>query len=288
MKAVVGAGVDIGLVGLAGGLECGFVGGPGFVDALVLFGEVEQQRRADLLHIRRVRLAAIERHGGAEFGVGHRCGVRHPAAVAKAGDADLVAGGLVGHQPFDGGEEVVHQFLRIDLSLQFAAPVVIAGVAADRTQAVGRQGDEPGLGHAPGHVFDIGIEATVLVHDDDARHLALGLGRAHQIGTDLAVAPGRGIADILGDDVGVGKGDLLRQRIVGRERVEHGDRRHAAQGEGGGAVEEFAAVEFAVHVEIVELEQFGGEVSGSQTFHRRLLRWGERWQGGCAGWQQPV
>ncbi|MCY1455036.1 hypothetical protein D9M71_721410 [compost metagenome] len=119
------------------------------------------------------------------------------------------------HHPLDGGEKVVHQLLRVDRGLKLAALVVIAGITADRGQAVRGQGDETGLGHTPGHVFDVGVEPAVFMHDHHRRHLAGGLGRAHQISPYLAVALGRRVGDVLGNDVRVGELDLLGQRVVG-------------------------------------------------------------------------
>ncbi|MNF83523.1 hypothetical protein D3C84_658480 [compost metagenome] len=119
------------------------------------------------------------------------------------------------HHPLDGGEKVVHQLFRVDLRLKFAAFVVIAGITADRTQAVRGQGDETGLGHTPRDVFDVGVEPAVFVHDHHRRHLAAGLGRTHQITANLAVALGRRVGDVLGNDVRVGELDLLGQRVVG-------------------------------------------------------------------------
>ena len=52
------------------------------------------------------------------------------------------------------------------------ALLVVAGIAADRGEAVGREGDEIGDRQAPRDVLDIRVEAAVLVHDQDAGQLA--------------------------------------------------------------------------------------------------------------------
>ncbi|MNP50754.1 hypothetical protein D3C76_1450370 [compost metagenome] len=135
-------------------------------------------------------MAAVERHGGAQFRVRHGCRVGDTAAITEPGDADFATGIGVFHHPLDGGEEVIHEFLRVDLFLKRTALVVVAGVAADRAQAIRGEGDEPGLGQAPRDVFDVRIEPTVFMHDHHRRRLAGGFGRAHQIGTNLAVALG--------------------------------------------------------------------------------------------------
>ncbi|MOA16685.1 hypothetical protein D3C78_1369120 [compost metagenome] len=119
------------------------------------------------------------------------------------------------HHPLDGGEKVVHQLFRVDLGLKLAALVVIARITADRTQAVRGEGDEAGLGQPPGHIFDVRVEPAVFVHDHHCWYFAGGFGRTHQITANLAVALGRRVGDVLGNNLRIGEGDLLGQRIVG-------------------------------------------------------------------------
>ena len=257
----------MGLVLRARRLQRRFVGRPRRVDVLVGLGEVDQQRRPDARHVFRLRLAAVERHRGGQFGIGHRRRVRHAAAVAEAGDADLVRGARIGQQELDGGEEVVHEHFRIDLRLQLAAALVVAGVAADGAQAVGRQRSEAGLGHAPGDVLDVGVEAAVLVHHHHAGHRVFGAGRHHQVAAHLAMALRRGVGDVLRADARVGERDLLRQRIVRAQRGQQGDGAHAPDRQRAGAVQELPAAEPAVHVTVVELEQLGRKVLRGQAGH---------------------
>ncbi len=150
------------------------------------------------------------------------------------------------------------------------ALLVIAGIAADRGQPVGGERDEAGLGHAPRHILDIGVEAPVLMDHDHAGDLAGGLGRADQIAADLAIALGRLVGDVLRDDVRVGELDLLRHRIVRAQRGEDPRRAQPGDGEGAGAVEELALGDPAMDVEVVELEQLGLEVLCRETGHRRF------------------
>ena len=59
------------------------------------------------------------------------------------------------------------------------ALLVVARIAADRGQAVGREGDEVGDGEAARDVLDVGIQPAVLVDDEHRRQLAAALaGRA--------------------------------------------------------------------------------------------------------------
>ncbi|MNT17257.1 hypothetical protein D3C72_1523970 [compost metagenome] len=151
---------------------------------------MQQQRCLDLRHILGVSLTAIKRHCGAQLRIRHRCSIGHCAAIAEAGDANLGGGLGVLHQPFDSGEEIVHELLRVDRGLELAAPVVIARVTPHRAQPIGRQRDKSGLGQTPGNVFDVGIEAAVLMDHDNPRHVAFDLGRAYQVATDLTMALG--------------------------------------------------------------------------------------------------
>src|SRR5437588_323788 len=74
------------------------------------------------------------------------------------------------------GEEVLAGLLLIELGKLLARLVLVAGIAADRRERVGREGEVALEADAPGDVLDVRIEAAVLVHDEDAGELARGLG----------------------------------------------------------------------------------------------------------------
>ncbi len=257
------------LVGPARGLERLFVGGGAFVDARIVLGVVDQQWGLDARDLLRPRLAAVEGHRSGQLGIGDGGRVGHAAAIAEAGDADLAGAEFMAHQGFHGGEEVVHQLFGVDLLLQLAPLVVVAGIAAHGRQAIRRQGQVASLGQTPRHVFDIGIEAAVLVHHHHGRYLAAGLGRAHQVAAHSAMALGRGVVDVFGDDIRIGEFHLAGQGIVGAQCSQHpGGRQPQHRGAGPGAVEEVAPADATVDIEVIEFEQFGREILGGETDHR--------------------
>ena len=61
-----------------------------------------------------------------------------------------------------------------ELGEELAALVVIAWIAADRRQRIGREGHEVLQCEAPSHVFRVRIEAAVLVDHDRTGQLRRG------------------------------------------------------------------------------------------------------------------
>src|SRR5450830_103429 len=106
------------------------------------------------------------------------------------------------------------------------------------------------------------------MHHDHRRHFAGGLGRAYPVAAHCAVVLGRGVGDVVGNDVRVGEFNLLGQGVVGAQGGEQRRRGQPAKGEQCGTVEKLAAVKLAVGVAVVELQQFGGKVFGGETSHR--------------------
>ncbi|MNE54659.1 hypothetical protein D3C80_1494560 [compost metagenome] len=78
---------------------------------------------------------------------------------------------------------------------------------------------------------------------------------------------GRGVSDVLREDVGIGKFHLLGEGVVRAQGGEEGGGGQSAQREQCRPVEKLTAVDLAVGVVVVELEQFRGKVFGSETFH---------------------
>src|SRR5690606_31540219 len=125
VETVRGAGVDVGLVGLAVLPERRLEIRPGGVDAGIVLGEVQQHRSLDARYILRPCLAAVERNGRGQLREGHGGGMAHAPAIAEAGDAHLAGAVPVAQQVLDAGEEVVEQLFRVHLLLQGAALVVV-------------------------------------------------------------------------------------------------------------------------------------------------------------------
>ncbi len=166
------------------------VRGPAVQDALVLFGIMDQQRGLDFRDFGRRGLRAIERHRRSEPRQLGRQVVGDAAAVAEAHHADLAI--AVGVLAQDAGrlDEVGARFDLVELGEQGACLVLVAGVAAQREQGIGREGDEIVERHAARNVFDVRVEAPVFVHHQHGRQLAFEAGRLHQVAAQLAVTVG--------------------------------------------------------------------------------------------------
>ncbi len=172
------------------------------------------------------------------------------------------------HQPLDGGKEVVHELFRIDRLLQFTTLVIVARIAADRGQPVRRQRNETGFGNAARHVFDVRVQAAILMCDNHCRYFFGRFGRTYQIAANLTMPLGRRVGNILGNNVRVGKFHLFGQRVVGAQRGKQRAGGEAAKGEQRCTIEKLAPVDPAVCVVVIKLKQFRRKVFCSKTFHR--------------------
>ena len=113
-------------------LERRLVGRPSRVDAVVVLGVMNQQRRRDLGHILRPRLAAVERGGRVDVATQlHRQVVDDTAAEAEADGAE--APGTVGSAAHVArrGEEIGHHHRLLQRPLHLSALFVGARVAAE-------------------------------------------------------------------------------------------------------------------------------------------------------------
>ncbi len=96
----------------------------------------------------------------------------------KQKPVDAEAAGAVGPvlQPHRRGIQVLAHLHAIDLAEQLATLGVVARVAAHRREAVGRERHEALERDAARDVFDVRVEAAVLVNDED-RGQAVRAGR---------------------------------------------------------------------------------------------------------------
>ena len=123
-------------------------------------------------------------------------------------------------------------------------------------ERVGRQGHEADLGEAPGHVLDIGIQASVFMNHQDDRSLALERRRHDQIAFPLPVALGRGKRHVVGRDIRIVEGDLFGFGVVrqqGRQKHSHGQRRRC---DGCQPIYEGPTVDQTVSILVVPVEGF--------------------------------
>ena len=127
--------------------------------------------------------------------------------------------------------------------------VVVAGIAAERREAVGRERDVAFDRGAPRDILDIGIQSAVLV-DDEHRGPRPLPRRPHEVAAHrFGVATRRRVRDVLRLDAWIAGRDGLRARVLREHAVSRGD---AGGAERGGPLEEFPAVDAAVAVLVVE------------------------------------
>ena len=104
------------------------------------------------------------------------------AAVAEAHDADLARALGPALQDGGGGDEVLAGLGLVELGERLARLVLVAGIAAERRQRIGRERHEVVQREAARDVLDVRIQAAVLVHHQHARQLARGRLRPRQVG----------------------------------------------------------------------------------------------------------
>ena len=218
--------------------------------------------------VRCCRLSAVEGDRAAEVGDPRRQHVGDAAAVAEPDDSDLAGALRAGLEHGRGGHEVLARLRLIQLGKQLAGLVLVAGIAAERGQRVGRERDEVLERQPPGDVLDVRVQSAILVHDEDAGQLVLAVGRLGEVAAHLAVALRRVVLEDLGLEPLVVGRDLLRGDEVRVERVEQHRRGDAADGELLGLVEKAAAIDGAVDVGVEQNEQIRVEIAGRLAFHR--------------------
>ena len=115
----------------------------------------------------------------------------HAAAEAEADRAELARAVGPGLEPFGRGKKIRLHLSRVDGLEQLERLFVVAGIAPDRGQAVGCEGDEIGEREPARHVLDIGVQAAVLVDDDHRGKPVLGR-RPREVAGDRPVPLGEG------------------------------------------------------------------------------------------------
>ena len=103
--------------------------------------------------------------------------------------------------------------------------------------------------------------------DHHAGQFARRLGRLHQVAAHLARALGGLIFPIGRLDAWIVLRHLLGERVVGAEHFQQRRASEAANGEAGSPLDEAPAVEPAMGIVIVQIEQFLIEVRGGEAVH---------------------
>src|ERR1035437_7651101 len=262
VEAVLDVRIDVRLIAYAGGLEGGFVGGPARIDALVVTSIVDQQRGFDPGRLCGGRLCAVEWNGGGEIGDARREEVRDSAPVAETDHADLPVAAGERLEISRRREEIVPGLRLIELGEEVAGLVFVVRVPAERRQRVRREGDEVVDRQTSRDIFDVRIEAAILVHDEYGGQLAGGFCRSRDVCTHLSGAVRRGVLDASRGDARVRFLDLRRLGKARRERVQE-----CFSGDAGGGIarrrfQEVPSSDDAVNVLVEELENFGMKIPG--------------------------
>jgi len=173
------------------------------------------------------------------------------------------------------GEEIFRHPGAIELREQRQALLVIAGVAAERGQPIGREGDEIGERETARDVLDIGVEATIFVDDEDRREPGR-VRRPHQVALDAAIALRRRHRGGFGLDPLVVRRNLDRPGVIRPQHLEERGGGQPADGEFLRAMQKPAAADRAMHVAVEQVQQPLREIRCRLSANRRLL-----WHG-CA------
>jgi len=144
---------------------------------------------------------------------------------------------------------------------------VIVRIAADRGQGLRRKGDEPGDCQPARDVLDVGIEAAVLVDDDDDRQLRGRIAWPDQITVDAAVAMRRWNRCRFGRNSAVPFRDLQRPSVVRFEHLEQCGCCYSANGKILRAVEKRAATDCAMHILVKQVQKPLRKIGRFLSFH---------------------
>ena len=172
-------------------------------------------------------------------------------------------------QHVGGGDEILARLRLVELAEQRARVVFVARITAQREQRVRRKRDEVFQRQTTRDVFDMRIQAAVLVNDQHHRQRLADLGRFHKIAARGAVTLRRGEFDVLRDQPRIVTGDFLRRGELRAERGEQPRRGAGADREARRADEEAATVDRAVDVLVEQLQHFWIEIPGASIGNLR-------------------
>src|SRR5262249_37303323 len=120
-------------------------------------------------------------------------------------------------------------------------------------------------------IFDVRVEAAVLVHDEHAWQLAGRSGWPREIALDAAVALRRGDRLVIGPDALVVLRHLLSPGVVGLQALPDRRDRQPADGELADPIEKRSAIDLAVLVFVEDVQQLLRVIGRFLSFHRWLL-----------------
>ena len=134
---------------------------------------MQHQRRTNLRRVVCRRVATIECHRGAELRDSHSKPHRHAAAEAETDRTDRTRAIRMVLQKPDRGNKILCHLGAVALSLHRPAVIIITRIASKRPQRIRGEGNKSRDCETPGNVFDIRIQATILVNHNNARELVV-------------------------------------------------------------------------------------------------------------------
>src|SRR5262245_28421900 len=181
--------VHVERVRLVVGLQRGLVGGNPGIHALIVAGILKHEGSLDLRGVIRARLPAVEGDSRVQLGSEpYRELVDDAATKAEADGSQFAVRFWTRFQPFGGRDEVFRHLRTVDVSECRGTLLIVSWIPSDRGQPVGRERHEVGDAETPRDIFDVRIEAPVLVNDEHRRNLAARVRRSNQISLDGAIA----------------------------------------------------------------------------------------------------
>ena len=230
-------------------LQRRLIGRDAGIHAFVVLGIVQHQRGLDLRHVGGRDLPSVIGDAGVELAARDREPVDHQPAEAEADRADLPGRLAVLFEERHARDQRGDRVVLVHLRMQRARLVLARRRPADQRQQVDRIGEKAFEREAPCHVFQVRVEAAVLVNDQHDRALALLL-RTRQVAVDPA------LGGVVGEALGRKPRVIVRHdrglRIVVLQQRQQRRAGRGRAGELGQAVEELPAADAAMGEAVVE------------------------------------
>ena len=267
MEPVVFFRVEEGLVFLVVCLQGSLVFGPSCVYPFIEAGIVQQERGLYLRNHFHRGLTPVKWDGGCQARDADRHHIGDPPAEAEANHAHLAGAVRMAVQGFIGGDEVFEHLVAVALALQRPPVVIVARVAAQGGQCIGRQGHKTGQGCPTTDVFDMWVQPAVFVHHDDPGQFFGNAGGFGQQAPNGAAPLGRIVGDVAGFEACVVLGYLDLRLVIRHDKAQQRHHGNPPNGVGRQPVHEFPPPDLVVGIGVIEVKYFLLDVFFAQFFH---------------------
>src|SRR5215469_5473510 len=176
--------------------------------------------------------------------------VNGSSAETEAHSAEFTGAVWSRFQPGGRRQKVLKHFLLVDCFEKRCSFLLIARVSANRRETIRSKDQEIRYAQTPSHIFDIRVQATILMYQQHSRELYTGVCRTDEIPADASGPLWRRYAHISGLEPLVVLGDLLRQSVIWPETFPDGHRRQTTHRVLLCGIEEGTATDLAVNVTI--------------------------------------